>query len=197
MEPAAPDDGAPAAVGSPPAMTLAANLRLLRARANFTLADLAARAGIGKSTLAQLESGKANPSIDTLFSLAVALGVPLGHLFAASTPEVRVVRRKEGIPLDSSNHTFHAELLATSGRHGTVEIMSLEMRHGATRVADPHIRGTVEHILVYEGRLRTGPVDHPVDLDPGDFVSFDADVPHCYEALEKPTRWVGVLDYPS
>ena len=43
-----------------------------RERAGMSLAELA-RAGLAKSTLSQLESGTGNPSLETLWALAMAL----------------------------------------------------------------------------------------------------------------------------
>ena len=48
---------------------VAANVRALRMQAGLTLADLAGAAGLGKSTLAQLESGRGNPSVETLWAI--------------------------------------------------------------------------------------------------------------------------------
>src|SRR5260370_34169694 len=59
---------------------IAASLRRERARAGLSLTELARRAGIAKSTLSQLEAGTGNPSVETLWGLAVALGVPFSRL---------------------------------------------------------------------------------------------------------------------
>ena len=56
------------------------SLRRERARAALSLTELAKRAGIAKSTLSQLESGTGNPSLETLWALGTALGVPLSRL---------------------------------------------------------------------------------------------------------------------
>ena len=65
-----------------------------------------------------------------------------------------------------------------------------------TRHADPHPAGVVESILVTAGRLRTGPVSAPVDLDAGDFVRFAGDVPHLYRALGGAAQGVIVMSHP-
>lgn len=46
----------------------------------LSLAEVARRAGIAKSTLSQLESGNGNPSLETLWSLCVALDIPFAVL---------------------------------------------------------------------------------------------------------------------
>ncbi|MGI8781120.1 MAG: helix-turn-helix domain-containing protein, partial [Solirubrobacteraceae bacterium] len=59
---------------------VAANIRELRRQAGLTLAELAAAAALGKSTLAQLESGRGNPSVETLWAIAAALEVPFARI---------------------------------------------------------------------------------------------------------------------
>jgi len=50
-----------------------------RQRAGLSLAEVARRAGIAKSTLSQLEAGNGNPGIETLWSLCVALNIPFSR----------------------------------------------------------------------------------------------------------------------
>src|SRR2546423_11511773 len=59
---------------------IAANLRRLRTARRMSLATLAARADVAKATLANLEQGRGNPTIETLWSLALGLGVAFSDL---------------------------------------------------------------------------------------------------------------------
>ena len=196
-EPRDRDDAAGDGSAARPGRTVAVNLRALRAQAGLTLLELARVAKIGKSTLAQIESGNANPSIDTLFALAGALGVALTDLLAEPTPKVRVLRRGSVEPMSLDEAGVRISLLQATGRHGTSEIFLLELEQGARRVAAAHARGAVEHVFVVAGRLRTGPTASVVDLEPGDLLSFDADVAHVYEGLTNGTSAVTLLDYPG
>ena len=78
------------------------NVRALRLDAGLTLNDLAAAAGLGKSTLAQLESGKANPSVETLWAIAAALKVPFARLVEEERTALRVVRARDVPPMHSA-----------------------------------------------------------------------------------------------
>lgn len=176
---------------------VASNVRALRTHAGLSLAQLAARSGVGKSTIAQLESGKANPSIETLFALAGVLDVPLADLFSAPDPAIRVVRKGDGLRLASSDPRFRGFLLASIRRHGVSELYIVDVTSGGARVAPPHAPGSVEYVLLASGRLRVGPLDQLTELEEGDLVSFDADVQHSYEALVPGTRAVLLLDYRS
>jgi transcriptional regulator with XRE-family HTH domain len=175
---------------------VASNVRAVRLDAGLTLADLAAAAGLGKSTLAQLESGKANPSVETLWAIAAALRVPFARLVEEERTALRVVRARDVPPMHSAEAPGWAgRLLAASHGRGTFDLYTLDLDEGTTRHADPHHSGVVEHLIVVVGRLRVGPATRAVELDAGDLVTFAADVPHVYEALEA-THCVLLMAYP-
>jgi transcriptional regulator with XRE-family HTH domain len=175
---------------------VAANIRALRRDAGLTLAELAAASGLGKSTLAQLESGRANPSVETLWAIGAALKVPFAQLVEEHRPALRVVRSGDVLPMRSSEAPGWAgRLLSASQRRGTFDLYALDLEGGAIRHAAAHHAGVEEHLIVATGRLRVGPQDGPVELAAGDLVTFVADVPHVYEALET-THAVLLMSYP-
>ena len=169
---------------APPLAVIAAALRRERDRAGISLTELARRASLAKSTLSQLEAGTGNPSIETLWALGVALGVPFSRLVEPPVSPVRVIRAGEGTRLRADRADFVATLLATGSPHTRRDIYVMEMAAGEARTAEAHIPGTVEHLVVGAGRMRTGPVDGLIEVGPGDYASFPGDVPHHYEAME-------------
>jgi transcriptional regulator with XRE-family HTH domain len=176
--------------------SVAANVRTLRLQAGLTLAELATAAGLGKSTLAQLESGKGNPSVETLWAIAAALKVPFARIVDEVQPALRVVRAADVTPMHSAETPGWAgRLLTASHARGTFDLYALDLEEGAVRHADPHHAGVVEHLVVVSGRLRAGPQSGPVLLASGDLLTFGADVPHVYEALET-THCVLLMAYP-
>jgi quercetin dioxygenase-like cupin family protein len=106
------------------------------------------------------------------------------------------VRAQDVPPMHSAEAPGWAgRLLAASHGRGTFDLYTLDLDAGTVRHADPHHSGVVEHLIVVAGRLRTGPETGPVDLAKGDLVTFAADVPHLYEALEA-THCVLLMAYP-
>jgi len=177
--------------------TVAANVRALRLAAGLTLPELAERAGLGRSTLAQLESGRANPSMETVWAVAAALAVPFGRIVEPALPDVRVVRAGQGVRVESEEAgAYVAHLLATSPRRGSFEIYALTAEPGEVRHAAAHTAGLVEHLVVTAGALRAGPAGRPEDLAAGDLVTFAGDVDHVYEALAPRTTALLLMDYP-
>jgi len=56
------------------------NLKPLRKAANLTQQQLADKSGISRVTLARIETGACNPSLDTLRALSAALGCTIDTL---------------------------------------------------------------------------------------------------------------------
>jgi transcriptional regulator with XRE-family HTH domain len=177
-----------------PLETIAVALRRERERHGISLTELARRAGIAKSTLSQLEAGAGNPSVETLWALAVVLEVPFSRLVDPPAEPVQVIRAGEGLAIRSEQAPFAATLLAACppGARRDLHVMSAEP--GAAREAHAHIRGTTEHVIVAAGRWRAGPAGGEVELGPGDYARFPGDRPHSYEALEPGTA-VLVMEY--
>jgi len=175
---------------------VATNVRALRMDAGLTLADLASAAGLGKSTFAQLESGRANPSVETLWAIAAALQVPFARLVEEERVALRVVRARDVSPMHSAETPgWVGRMLTTSHLRGTFDLYALDLEAGAVRHAAAHHSGVVEHLVVVVGSLRAGPQSGPVALEAGDLVTFAADVPHVYEAIET-THCVLLMAYP-
>ncbi len=173
---------------------IAEQVRHQRTRAGLSLAELARRAQISKSTLSQLEAGVGNPSVETLWALAGALGIAVSLLLEASTPAVRVVRAGEAPTMASDQAEYAVALLGATSSGMRADIYVVHADPGGARSSDPHQPGTVEHVVITHGRARVGPIDAPVVLDAGDYASYPSDAPHVFEALAPGTRAVMVSE---
>ncbi len=72
---------------------LAARIRLERERRGWSLADLAARSGVGKATISKIERGDASPTAGILVRLAAAFDLTLASLLVrAEAGADRLVR---------------------------------------------------------------------------------------------------------
>jgi transcriptional regulator with XRE-family HTH domain len=174
---------------------MARALRRERERRGLSLTELAHNAGIAKSTLSQLEAGNGNPSLETLWSLAVALGVPFSRVVDPQTEPVRVIRAGTGPAIPSDRARFTGTMLSACPPGARRDLHTIALEPGTARQAEPHIPGTVEHLVVTSGRVRCGPVDEQVELGVGDYARFAGDVPHSYLALEPGSHGVLVMEY--
>jgi transcriptional regulator with XRE-family HTH domain len=179
------------------AAVVAANLRRFRTQSELSLGELARRAGVAKSTVSALESGTGNPSIETLWALGVALGVPFGQLVGEPAAPVKLIRAGGGARVGSARDAnYVVRLLSSTAQRTSREIYLIEAEPGRARTAEAHIAGTIEHVLCAAGRMRLGPTGQEVEVTTGDYASFAGDVPHGYEALAPATRVILVMDYP-
>jgi transcriptional regulator with XRE-family HTH domain len=76
----------PAAGGGDPAPNLGARLRQARLDAHLSLREMARQLGVSASFASQLENGKSQPSVATLYSLSQLLGVSIDRLFEVQDP---------------------------------------------------------------------------------------------------------------
>ncbi|OIJ91392.1 DNA-binding protein [Streptomyces sp. MUSC 14] len=174
---------------------IAASLKRERTRAGLSLSELAKRAGIAKSTLSQLEAASGNPNVETLWALAVALGVPFSVLVEPPVQGVQVIRAGEGPGVGSEQASFVGTLLSASPPGARRDIYRIGAEPGSARAAEPHIPGTVEHLIVGTGRVKAGPAGEEAELGPGDYMTYRGDVPHSYEALMPGTTFVLVMQH--
>ena len=73
-------------------LSIGEKLRTARKNKDFSLRELAARAEVSPSLLSQIENGRSNPSVLTLYHIAGALDVPITFFFSNSndkTPETQ------------------------------------------------------------------------------------------------------------
>lgn len=156
------------------------NLRALRG--GMSVLELSRRSGVARNTIAALERGEGNPTVDTLYALADALGVPLSALLEAPPEGPKVVRRGEGAHVEGA--ALDAHLLERIDRPGLLgELYAIRFHPGAARQAQPHPFGVEELLHLHTGSVRVGPADAPIELRAGDYARYPGSVPHVYEAL--------------
>jgi len=166
-----------------------------RQRAGLSLAEVARRAGSATSTLSQLEAGNGNPGIETLWSLCVTLNIPFSRLMEPEARRMQVIRRGEGPTVTADLADYQAVLLATCPPGARRDIYLLQVQPGSDRCSQPHSPNTIEHIIVAKGRALVGPVDSPVELEVGDYITYPGDEPHIFRALEADTLALLVMEH--
>jgi transcriptional regulator with XRE-family HTH domain len=159
---------------------LGRNVRRIRQERQLSLGALAERTGLAKQTLANLESGQGNPTVQTLLAVARALSVGVNWLVTDWGSPVLV--RRGGDAAWTAEGAGRRRLLDSIYGTGQVDTALLDLT--ATRhVADALPPGTLHHAYVMSGAVLAGPVDDLHELAPGDFIRFAGDVPHVLRAV--------------
>jgi len=153
-------------------------IMMLRRRKGLTLSELARSAGVSKSTLSEIESGNVNPTINTLWAIARALGVSFGEL---------VEPLQEICTEDVCVQLLKREL--------NVELYLMHIRRKVTYVSSPHPEGARERIIVLRGRLLCGPLDEPRLVEVGSSTMFSADRTHIYATFDEDCTCLVLITY--
>ncbi len=169
---------------------LAQNLIRLRTQRSLSLTGLAERSGIAKATLSTLEAGRGNPTLETLWAVANALDVPFGTLLAETS-----VTSEQGVELVEPK--VRVRFIERTGDSPEIEVYTMQLEAHGRREAVPHQPGVRERLTVLRGPLLVGPSATPSLLQTGDTLTFTADQPHIYAALETAAAALVVVEYPQ
>ncbi|MEA2607885.1 MAG: hypothetical protein QOJ75_128 [Chloroflexota bacterium] len=149
-----------------------------RRERGLTLATVAERSGLNVGYLSQIENDKALPSLTCLASIGAALDVPIAWFLIDEVPPPQVVRAGE-----RPTRTLELGRIerVDGGLSRDVSIVEVVGAPGAR--TGPHSHAGDEHHIVLRGRYRLTQGDHVVEVGPGDYVRWDATIPHDAETL--------------
>lgn len=162
--------------------TLGHHLQALRQGRGWSLSQLAAQAGIAKSNLSRLEQGDGNPTLDTLWRLAMRLEVPFGTLVAPITATLG----EDGVTV---------QLIDQGRGQPAVDAYWMRCEPHTHRRAEAHSPGTREFLNVISGTLTAGPVGEMQPLVAGDRFEFPADRPHAYRTETEAATFLMTIVY--
>jgi transcriptional regulator with XRE-family HTH domain len=157
------------------------NLRRLRMRRGLSLEKLSRQSGVSRAMLGQVELGQSAPTINVLWKISTALGVPFSALISSrASGGVSVLRAEQAKKLTSHDGTFSSRALFPFDEPRRVEFYELRLAPRGVERADAHAPGTVENLVVSEGQVAIELGGTAQTLGPGDAIVFEADEPHAY-----------------
>jgi transcriptional regulator with XRE-family HTH domain len=185
---------------------LGKRLRLERDRLGISLRELARRLDVSPSLVSQIETGKIQPSVRTLYAMVSELGVSLDDVFMLDVPQPSPpASAGTARPLESDAGTFSDDELSTGGRvQRAANRRAIELESGvrwerltAWNDRDVEFLYTVYEVggasgpegalvrhsgrefgTVISGRLGVTVGFEEYVLDPGDSISFESSIPH-------------------
>lgn len=185
-------------MAAPGVERLGSRLREEREKRGVTVRGLARDVGISASMVSQIETGKAQPSVSTLYAITTALGITVEDVFTPSVdsqaptewdealdslrghrlgPLVRLAQRRV-LQLDSG---VTWELLGELP-HQTVDFLKVTYAPGGSSSSSGglmrHPGSEYGHLLSGELRLTLG--FEEMVLRPGDSICFESTTPHRY-----------------
>ena len=192
--------GAPHRNARPDYPEMGEHLREARRGRNLSLRVLADRLGVSPSLISQIETGRANPSVSTLYAIADELDVSLDELLfndrRAAEPVSAAPAPSEGTPSGtmaqappvqraSSRHRIRLASGVQWERLTTLSEPGVEFLHvtyevgGASSPPDAFQRHPGhEWGYVLSGRLQVRIGFDEYILEPGDAISINSSIPH-------------------
>jgi transcriptional regulator with XRE-family HTH domain len=185
------------------ALKIGTKVRDLRQRNKYTLQDLAAKTGLSKPFLSQIENDHVVPPIATLLKLSRALQVGLGFFFQAEadSDRISITREHERVRIERRPHhekgddaTYVYESLETRkhGKHMEPFLVEFPVQSAEEMVFQSH-EGE-EFLYLISGKIEFRTVDRVETLDPGDSIYFESDLSHGFRCISKePAKAVAVI----
>jgi transcriptional regulator with XRE-family HTH domain len=170
---------------------IGARVKALRESSGLSLRDLTDRSGVSAPMLSQVERGETSPTLTVAARIAAGLELRLSQLLrldeGGAVTVVRAAQRQRG----GNKRRGHSFEVLTSSQPGQRAELS---RHtlapsGATGAVDGegggplHEPGSRETALVERGSVVLVCDGQRHELQEGDCVTFDADLPHHFENL--------------
>jgi transcriptional regulator with XRE-family HTH domain len=175
----APSEHAP--VGQDLTPVVGANLRRLRVKHGLSLEGLSKVSGVSRAMLGQVELGQSTPTINILWKISTALGVPFSAMIGQRQGGgMAVLRADQAKLLTSHDGSFTSRALFPFDEPRRVEFYELRLAPHSEEKADAHAPGTTENLVVTRGTVEIDVEGRRETLQQGDAIVFEADRPHRY-----------------
>jgi transcriptional regulator with XRE-family HTH domain len=179
-------------VAAPPPR-IGARLRAARRERGLSLAAVAARSGLTKGFLSEVERDLTSPSVGSLLRLCAALDVSIGELFDAD--QGPVVRAAERAPIGFGGEGVDEFQLTPAGERRLLVLQS-DIAPGGGSGPEPYgLETDAEFVHVLAGTLDVDVAGTSFRLAAGDSMTFDAAAPHTWgnPSRTQPARVLWVL----
>lgn len=157
-------------------------LKSIRSDRGWSLDQTAARTGVSKAMLGQIERGESAPTIATLWKLATGLGVAMTALLEADggSGDVLLLRDAADLRVRPSQEGMQRALVFPYEARFGFELYELTFAPGFESISEPHDVGVVEHITVQHGEVELLVEEEWRPLRQGQSLRFPADRRHGY-----------------
>jgi transcriptional regulator with XRE-family HTH domain len=192
-------NGAPGEPSSVEPAVVGARVKALREASGLSLRDLASRSGVSAPMLSQVERGETSPTLTVAARIAAGLDLRLSQLLRldedGAVTIVRAGQRRRG-GNSRRGHRVEVMTAAQPGQRSELSQHTLVPGGATGGPADPpmHEPGSRETALVEDGAVVLVCDGQRYELEEGDCVTFDADLPHHFENEgDADTRFLAVV----
>lgn len=176
-------------------LIVAKNIRRLRKERNLSMEELAKLSGVSKSMLAQVERGDGNPTLSTLWKLSNGMKVPFDALTVRPKTPYEIVKTSEMQPLLEDHGKVKNYSIFPDDENRRFAVYYLELEPGSYWQSEPHLRGTIEFITVFDGILEIITDSHSFSVAKGESIRFMGDTIHSYRNISAETVVLHMILY--
>ena len=177
---------------------LATNLKRMRTAKKLSLDNLAKRSDISKSMLSQIEKGEVNPSLASVWKIAIGLEVPFSELLTKFEQPAEIINKKEAFMLSDENGHYRNYSMFCLDEKRRFEMCYVEIDPKAIHQSEGHPKGVQEFLTVFSGCLVVRVCNHELMAEPGCSIRFNADIPHEYENIsDEICQFSQIIHYPE
>ena len=152
-------------------------MRNLRKKWGITAEELANRADLTRATVAKIESGDGNPTMETIESLSRAFQLTASELVRlAEVTQCETAQTKR---------FKRGKIAGTLAQFPNFEIFHIQAEAGARKESDPKYHtNTAEVCMVLSGKINAVVAGNPHELGPGMAIRFKAMQDHYFDIIE-------------
>lgn len=174
---------------------IAENLKRLRTERNLSLGQLSELCNVSKVMLSQIEKGDTNPTINTLWKIAIGLKVPYTSLLDQQDRNTCVIKKNdtEIQSVDNGNYRVYCYYSNTATRN--FELFQIELDEGCTYTSIGHSEKSQEYIMIIEGELSLTVKGENFTLSANDTINFFASEEHSYCNSGYGTLRAAIINY--
>jgi len=158
-------------------------LKNIRNKRNLSLDELAKLTSVSKAMLGQIERGKSNPTVSTLWKISTGLRVAFSFFINENQEDLKVIYQNDIIPITEDNDRMKLYSIFPFDANKGFEIFSIELEPGCNHVSTPHNDGVEEYIIVTQGQIEININDKKFVLNKGNSIKFMANKPHTYKNI--------------
>lgn len=160
-------------------------LKDIRNKRNLSLDEVAKLTGVSKAMLGQIERGKSNPTVSTLWKIATGLKISFSLFIDENQDDLKVIDQNDISPIIEDNNRMKLYPIFPFDANKGFEIFTIELEPDCNHISTPHNEGVEEYIIVTEGQVEININSKKFILQKGNSMRFMANLPHSYKNINQ------------
>lgn len=169
---------------------IAVQLKTLRTEKGWSLDQTAKETGISKAMLGQIEREESNPTVQTLWKIALGFHTSLSAFLPAEQQSETVLKHQD--------EALSVKILQPFNPVLGYEILHITLKANAAHHSCAHEKGVIEDILPLNGQINIRIGDENFTALPSQVIRVAADQEHIYiNSSHENIEFYNIIHYPT